>query len=91
MGGELQFEEEGQYRSPVVLGKPEIPKMILWLKKTGIVKDEKRAGNILLIIILICVVVSIIAPFFILGNNELNINAKNYHIMPDSLITGAGN
>ena len=48
---DLQFEDENNsytYKSRVILGQGESPKMVLSLVKWGLVKNERQAGNILL-------------------------------------------
>lgn len=51
----MTFDIEGQhdkaqqqFRSRVILGAPERPKMLDLILKTGIVKNEKTAANVLL-------------------------------------------
>ncbi len=47
----VEFESDqfqNQYRSRTVLGQPQVPSMASWLMKKGIIKDESKAGNILI-------------------------------------------
>lgn len=86
MGGELQFDDETQYTSPVLLGQSETPKLVAWLKKVGIVSNEKKAGNVLFTIILICTVLGIAIPFWILNDNKIDINSGEYIIVDEDEI-----
>lgn len=47
----VEFESDqfqNQYRSRTVLGQPQVPGMASWLMKKGIIKDESKAGNLLI-------------------------------------------
>ncbi|MFA6297334.1 MAG: hypothetical protein WC629_02110 [Candidatus Paceibacterota bacterium] len=63
----LEFEEE-QYKSRDILNKGKTPKMVSFLIKKGIVKDEKQANVFLVIISIIFLLVSIfIFAYFVFG------------------------
>ena len=58
----VQFDEArelAQYRSRAILGDAATPKMVLWLMKHGLVKNEKVGGNILMIVTVLCFALSI--------------------------------
>jgi hypothetical protein len=66
MSADISFDENKyKIKSHVVLGQPESPKMVRYLISKGIVKSEKQALNILLILMLI----SISLTIFIIYNN----------------------
>lgn len=51
----IEFESDqlqNQFRSRTVLGQPQVPGMASWLMKKGIIKDESKAGNILIGIVI---------------------------------------
>lgn len=58
----VQFNEEddyaNQFSSRRILGRPEVPKMVSSLMKTGLIKDGRKAYKILIIISVTCVVLS---------------------------------
>jgi hypothetical protein len=47
----VEFESDqfqSQYRSRTVLGQPQVPGMASWLMKKGIIKEESKAGGVLI-------------------------------------------
>ncbi len=47
----VEFESDqfqNPYRSRTVLGQPQVPSMASWLIKRGIIKDESKAGSVLI-------------------------------------------
>jgi hypothetical protein len=63
MVSNIEFSEESRtdshFRSYTILGKPQTPKILRLLIKTGIIKTEKTAGHFLLVVIIICVAISL--------------------------------
>jgi hypothetical protein len=59
---EIQFNEESnldsQFTSRTILGAPTSPKMVKALLKTGIVKNEKSAGYLLLGFAVVCLILA---------------------------------
>ncbi len=56
-------EEDSSYKSRTILGQPKTPKMIGFLIRKGIVKNEKSAGVLLIFLISICVILTIYTAF----------------------------
>ena len=57
MSDQVKFDTDqqstiSQFKSRTVLGQPEVPGMSAWLMKKGIIKDEGKAGGILVAIVL---------------------------------------
>jgi hypothetical protein len=65
----VEFESDqfqNQYRSRTVLGQPQVPSMASWMMKKGIIKDESKAGNILIgIVILNFAITAFLIYYFI--------------------------
>lgn len=80
---DVQFNEEGgvssRFRSRVILGKLETPRMVKFLIKTGFVKNQKTAGNLLLALATIMFLLSIVIfCYFILGiGNDISFSSKS--------------
>ncbi|OHA18243.1 MAG: hypothetical protein A2664_02120 [Candidatus Taylorbacteria bacterium RIFCSPHIGHO2_01_FULL_46_22b] len=53
-GDEENQREIYQFKSKAVLGDSRTPHMARWLVKTGIVKSEKSAGTLMLLITIAC-------------------------------------
>lgn len=68
---EIQFDEgqtQRQFKSLTILGDSQSPKLVRLILKTGIVKDEKKAGNLLIAVTASCFILSaILAYLFIFG------------------------
>ena len=65
---EVQFEEERlnnsyAFRSRKILGEPVRPGLVLWLVKKGIVRSEKRAGYLILALIILCLIISLVIVY----------------------------
>jgi hypothetical protein len=60
---EIQFNEENNldssFTSRTILGAPTSPKMVKALLKTGIVKNEKTAGYLLLGFAIVCLILAL--------------------------------
>ena len=58
---EITFNDNNnfKYKSRVILGQAEVPKMTKFLMSKGIVKNEKQATGILFLITLLCFSLSI--------------------------------
>ena len=64
----VEFEEVPFLSRSVTMGPPRSPKMLLVLKKIGIVKTERGGGIFLTILSIICFALSIIIfAYFVLG------------------------
>lgn len=62
MSNQVQFEEENNsssFQSRAILGQFRTPKMIRFLVDKGLVKNEKAAGNALVAITVICILLMI--------------------------------
>jgi hypothetical protein len=72
---ELQFEENdtSAFRSRTILGNAETPKMINFLINKGIVKDQKTAGKLLLVLCAVFILTSI----YILAAFVFDVNFTN--------------
>lgn len=71
---EIQFNEENNldssFTSRTILGAPASPKMVKALLKTGIVKNEKHAGYLLLGIAVVCFILAIYISYtFLFAKN----------------------
>ncbi len=71
---EFQDESSGQYRSRVVFGQPQTPAVIRFIVKTGIVKDEKKAGVLLISLISISFLVATASIVRLSGKEEIRYN-----------------
>jgi hypothetical protein len=71
---EIQFNEENNldssFTSRTILGAPTSPKMVKALLKTGIVKNEKHAGYLLLGIAIVCFILAIYISYAFLFVNK---------------------
>ena len=69
---EIQFDEDNDLRSSfksrTILGAPSTPRMVQVLLKTGLVKDEKKAGNLLLGIAVLCFILSALIAYLYIFN-----------------------
>lgn len=84
MSNQIQFEGEngqGTFRSRDIFGAPTTPKMISFMIKKGIAKDEKTAGNMLIGMAVSFVVLAvIIMTVFVWGYNpsEQKMSKEDY-------------
>ena len=66
---EIEFDADNrqqQFTSRAVLGQQQVPGMAAWLMKKGIIKDESKAGTILVgIVIFNIIVTAIVVAVFI--------------------------
>ena len=66
---DVQFEDESNLRSSfksrAIWGTPTTPKMVRALLRAGIVKNEKQAGKLLLLISICCFLLSILIFLYI--------------------------
>lgn len=59
MESPVQFIEENVYKSRTILGEPQVPKIISYIKGLGITKTEKQAQVFVLLIVAICMLTSV--------------------------------
>ena len=70
---DFQLEEDktgidSRFQSRVILGRPETPKMVAFMINKGIIKNEKTAGNVLIVISAVFFLSAIfIFGYFVLG------------------------
>lgn len=60
-----------QFKSRVILGQPERPKILNIILKTGIVKDEKGAVIVLLTLVALIFIISILLFFYAFHEPEV--------------------
>jgi len=77
----VEFNEENEFhiKSRALFGDPQTPAMIRLLLKTGIIKKEKHAVFILLVI----VVLMISATWWVLNGRD---SASNIFVTPDGTV-----
>ena len=85
----INFEENNSFKSRTILGQQQRPKMLDLILKTGIVKSEKKAGQLLMAIAITIFIVSIYISMRALGGN--NIPASNPIVYPDGTTSPVSN
>jgi hypothetical protein len=83
---EIQFDEDNKlrpsFKSRTILGAPSTPRMVQALLKTGIVKNEKTAGYVLISLSFLCFAIAFIIFYILIYSNNPNIqkDARNNEI-----------
>lgn len=74
---EIQFEEDNglrsSFKSRTILGAPSTPRMVQALLKTGVVKNEKTAGYVLICLSFLCFSIAFIIFYILIYSNNPNI------------------
>ncbi len=67
---DFTFEENSSFKSPSIIGEPTSPKMVKALLKTGIIKNEKHAGFVLIGFTILCFALALYISYaFIFAGN----------------------
>ncbi len=61
---QVEFMGDQSYKSRVILGSPERPRIVNFLLKTGLVKNETQSKKFLLGFIIACLFVSLFVLFY---------------------------
>ncbi len=72
---EFSTDSGAQFKSRAILGMPETPKMVNFLLKKNIVKNQTQAHYILLGICIVCFLIAISLPF-ITGSKKSTVSQE---------------
>lgn len=76
----VQFDEQNTFKSRTILGNPVRPKVLDFLVKSGIVSDYKKAGYLLLSLVVMAFIASFLILYIGLGFSNKNVPISNIPI-----------
>ncbi len=56
--------DQSQFTSRSILGQPQVPGMVAWLMRKGIIKNESQAGGLLVGVVLFNIIVTGLVIYF---------------------------
>ena len=83
MSNEVKFEEENSFKSHRIFGDPVKPKMVDFLIKSGLARDSKSAGSILIILAVVFLVVSVLIYLVFISSTPKHVQDPLYNLTPE--------